>query len=68
MFYLIFKYVDFKMDDKLVLNDINFVIDEGDFVFIVGLFGSGKSIVLKLVSGLMSFIVGYIFFDGKDLN
>ena len=35
MSYLTFKHVDFKTDDKLVLNDINFAIDEGDFVSIV---------------------------------
>lgn len=43
MSYLTFKHVDFKTDDKLVLNDINFAIDEGDFVSIVGPSGSGKS-------------------------
>ena len=48
MSYLTFKHVDFKTDDKLVLNDINFAIDEGDFVSIVGPSGSGKSTVLKL--------------------
>ncbi|WP_340081072.1 ABC transporter ATP-binding protein [Streptococcus agalactiae] len=68
MSYLTFKHVDFKTDDKLVLNDINFAIDEGDFVSIVGPSGSGKSTVLKLASGLMSPTAGHIFFDGKDLN
>ncbi|MFM8913827.1 MAG: ATP-binding cassette domain-containing protein, partial [Flammeovirgaceae bacterium] len=34
-------------EQKTVLRDINFEIDKGEFVFIIGRTGSGKSSLLK---------------------
>jgi cell division transport system ATP-binding protein len=38
---------DIYQKDKLILSDVNFQMDEGDFVFIIGKTGSGKSSFLK---------------------
>ena len=39
-------------DDKAVINDISFKVSDGEILAIVGFSGSGKSTVLKLISGL----------------
>lgn len=42
-----------EFDGKRVLDDISFSVDEGETLGIVGFSGSGKSTVLKIISGLM---------------
>jgi energy-coupling factor transporter ATP-binding protein EcfA2 len=42
----------FKKNDKWVLKDINFSIDQGDFLGIVGQNGSGKTTLAKLIINL----------------
>lgn len=39
--------------DLLVLSDVSFTIEEGEFVSIIGPSGCGKSTLLKLISGLL---------------
>jgi cell division transport system ATP-binding protein len=34
-------------NDRIVLNDVNFTINKGEFVFLIGRTGSGKSSLLK---------------------
>lgn len=62
-----FNRVQFEVDNKNILNHINFTVEEGDFLSIVGPSGSGKSTLLKLVSGLISPTKGEILFNGKDI-
>ncbi len=38
---------DIYQKDKLVLSDVNFSIEEGEFVYLIGKTGSGKSSLLK---------------------
>ena len=45
-----FKNVTKAYDDKVVLKDANLHIDDGEFVFIVGPTGAGKSTLIKLIS------------------
>lgn len=42
-----------KFDDKVVIDDISFSVEQGEILAIVGFSGSGKSTVLKLISGLI---------------
>ncbi len=42
-----YKNVQIFQDDVCVLKDINFHVDEGEFVYIIGKVGSGKSSMLK---------------------
>ena len=42
-----------SFDDKTVINDISFKVDDGEVLAIVGFSGSGKSTVLKLICGLI---------------
>lgn len=45
--------VSFKYNSSLVLDDISFNVNEGDFLAIVGPNGSGKSTLLKIILGLL---------------
>lgn len=62
-----FNRVQFEVDNRNILNHVNFTVEEGDFLSIVGPSGSGKSTLLKLVSGLISPTKGEILFNGKDI-
>lgn len=51
-----------------VLKNINFSIDKGEMVAIMGPSGSGKSTLLYTVSGMDNATCGSIKFDGKDIT
>ncbi len=53
-------------DSFKALTDVNFSIDEGDYLCIVGENGSGKSTLLKTIAGLIRPKNGVIIFDNKD--
>lgn len=66
------EFVDVSMaypgKDNKVLLDINFKINHGEIISIVGLNGSGKSTILKLLLGLYSPISGQIFINGLPIE
>lgn len=43
--------IELQHDDKVILNNVNFQIDNNDFVYIIGKVGSGKSSLLKALYG-----------------
>lgn len=49
-----------------VLNDINFSIEDGEFVGIMGLFGSGKIIFLNMIFIIDKLIIGIMELKGKN--
>ncbi len=51
-----------------VLRDVNFTIDQGDFVAIVGPSGSGKTTLLGLLAGLDTPSRGSVALDGTDIT
>ena len=49
-----YKDVSFRhVDDDYVLEGVNFNVDAGDFVYIIGKVGSGKSSLLRTFYGEM---------------
>lgn len=54
-------------DDKTVINDISFKVDDGEVLAIVGFSGSGKSTVLKLICGLIPYDNGEILTSAGDI-
>ena len=42
-----YKKVTIYQDDLCVLHDVDFHVDEGEFIYIIGKVGSGKSSLLK---------------------
>ena len=51
-----------------VLKGVDFTIDEGEFVAILGESGSGKSTLLYCLAGIESPTSGTIEIEGKDIN
>ena len=51
-----------------VLKNVNFSVEEGEMVAIMGPSGSGKSTLLYTVSGMDNATCGNIKFNGKDIT
>ena len=50
-----------------VLRNVNFTVDEGEMIAIMGPSGSGKSTLLYTVSGMDSMTSGNVEFGGKTI-
>lgn len=56
-----------KFEDKTVINDISFKVNDGEILAIVGFSGSGKSTVLKLICGLIPYDSGEVLTSQGDI-
>ena len=54
-------------NDKVIIDNLSFDVDDGKILSIVGFSGSGKSTVLKLISGLLEKDSGEITTSGGDI-
>ena len=57
----------YKKGTKPALEDINFHVDDGEFVFLLGHSGAGKSTLLKLILREETPTAGKVFVDGRDV-
>lgn len=55
-----------SFDGRVVLNDINAVFENGKTNLIIGRSGSGKTVLLKNIIGLLTPDSGSILYDGRD--
>ena len=53
---------------KHALKDVSVVINENEFIGLIGHTGSGKSTLTQLLNGLLKPTEGIVFFDGEDIN
>ncbi len=53
---------------KHALKDISLVINENEFIGLIGHTGSGKSTLTQLFNGLLKPTSGNVFFDGEDIH
>lgn len=53
--------------EKQALIDISCVIEDGQFIGLIGHTGSGKSTFIQHLNGLMKATSGSIYFNGKDI-
>ena len=60
--------VDIIKEGNLILTDVNFSVKAGDFVFIIGRVGSGKSSVIKTIIGEIPVLRGEATVAGFDLK
>src|SRR5438093_7806404 len=52
----------------VVLNGVSLSIEEGQSVVIIGASGSGKSVMLKHIVGLLKPDEGEVYFDGQRID
>ena len=62
---VVFDRVSLSFDDNVVLRDVTFSLERGHMAMLLGASGSGKSLVLKLILGLLKPDGGSIFVDGE---
>ena len=65
---LLVRNVDVHYDSVQVLFNVNFEVDEGEIVALLGTNGAGKSTLLKTISGLVEATNGAVVFDGRDMT
>jgi phospholipid/cholesterol/gamma-HCH transport system ATP-binding protein len=61
------RNVNMRFRYQAVLRDINLVIHPGETVCIIGESGCGKTVMLKLIIGLLHPSEGDVRFDGRDI-
>lgn len=62
------KNVNIYQGDNLVLSDVNISVDKGEFVYLVGKTGTGKSSLLKTLYGDLELKSGEGWVAGHDLR
>lgn len=50
------------------LNDVNFTIEEGEFVIILGASGAGKTTILNILGGMDSATDGEVLVEGENIR
>ncbi len=55
-------------DDNVVLDNVNLTIRDGETIVIIGRSGTGKSVMLKHIIGLMKPDSGQVIIDGQDVT
>ena len=57
-----------SFDDNPALIDISFKLEYGEMIFLTGISGSEKSVLLRLAMGLLKPDAGQIFIDGREID
>jgi NitT/TauT family transport system ATP-binding protein len=52
----------------VVIGDISFTVDEGEFVAIVGPSGCGKSTLLRIINGIIPQTSGQVLYKGRQID
>lgn len=61
-----FEHIKKKYGETVILNDISFEIQDGEFTVLIGPSGCGKTTTLKTINRLIEPDGGRILIDGKD--
>jgi phospholipid/cholesterol/gamma-HCH transport system ATP-binding protein len=62
------EHVSFAFDDHVVLRDVSFSVPKGSMTMLLGASGAGKSVLLKLILGLMRPDGGTIHLNGERID
>lgn len=65
---VLFEHVALAFDDNVVLRDISFAVPAGHMAILIGESGSGKSVILKLILGLLKPDSGAIHVNGERID
>ncbi|WLD94137.1 ABC transporter ATP-binding protein [Alkalihalobacillus sp. AL-G] len=56
------------LDEKIALSHINYSLEPGDFVTVIGSNGAGKSTLMNVVAGVLSPDVGDVVIEGRTVT
>ena len=62
------EHISKSFGTQSVLKDVSLTVNEGETVTVLGKSGVGKSVLLKLIVGLLELDSGVIAFEGKDIS
>ena len=65
---IIFKNVSVKISDRNSLDNLNFSIESGDFTYLIGKTGSGKSSIIRSIYCDIPIQSGICTIDGLEVN
>jgi len=65
---VVFDKVSFAFDEHEVLRDVSFSVPSGSMRILLGASGAGKSVLLKLILGLLRPDAGHIFVNGQRVD
>ena len=65
---VMFDQVELAFDEKVVLKNISFTLISGHTKIILGASGSGKSTILKIITGLLRADKGVIWVNGERVD
>ena len=65
---VVFENVSFAFDDFVVLRDVSFTLPKGSMKILLGASGAGKSIILKLILGLLRPDSGTILVNDQRID
>jgi osmoprotectant transport system ATP-binding protein len=60
-----FRRVNYKIGDRTILNDLNFSVEPGETLVLLGRSGSGKTTALRLINGMILPSSGEVNVQGK---
>jgi putative ABC transport system ATP-binding protein len=56
------------INEKVALNGVDLVLNDGDFVTVIGGNGAGKSTLLNAIAGVWKLDCGHVLLDGHDVT
>jgi cell division transport system ATP-binding protein len=62
------KYADIYRKEKLILSDVNLEVEKGDFYFLIGKVGSGKTSLIKTLYAELPLVKGTCYVAGFHVN
>ena len=65
---IVFDKVSLKISKTNILNNLNFSISQGDFTYLIGKTGSGKSSIIRSIYCDIAIESGKSIIDGKDIS
>jgi PrtD family type I secretion system ABC transporter len=64
---LVADNVFYGVSGRMLVNNVSFTLQPGEFLGIIGPSGAGKTTLCRLLLGIIPSLVGKVYLDGKDI-